>query len=86
MIKSPIPIHPGIVLAEVYMKDMGLTMSALAALCKLSRGTISTVINKKAAVSPKTAVKLEQALGMRAEVWVRMQAEYDLNVAREKPR
>ena len=86
MIKNPTPIHPGIVLAEVYMKDMGFTISAIAVLCKCSRGTISAIINKKAAVSPRTAVMLEQALGMRAEVWVRMQAEYDLKVAREKPR
>lgn len=61
MIKNPKPLHPGVVLNEVYMKEMGLR-----------------------SISPEFAISLEKVLGTTAELWVRIQAEYDLWVARKK--
>lgn len=84
MIKNVKPLHPGVVLAEIYMKEMGLNQTALAVLCGCSHRKINEIVNQKRAVSAEFAIHLEKVLGTTAEMWVRMQAEYDLWVAREK--
>jgi addiction module HigA family antidote len=84
MIKNPKPLHPGVVLAEIYMKEMGLTQTALAELCGCSHRKINEIVNQKRAISADFAIELEKAIDTTAEMWVRMQAEYDLWVAREK--
>ncbi len=84
MIKASKPLHPGLVLREVYMKEMGLTHTTLAKLCGCSHRKINEIVNQKRAISPEIAIELEEALGTTAEMWVRMQADYDLWVAREK--
>ncbi len=84
MIKNPKPMHPGVVLNEIYLKEMGLNQSQLAVKCKCSPRKINEIVNGKRAVSPEFALILEKVLGTTAEMWVRIQAEYDLWMARKK--
>jgi len=83
MIKNPKPLHPGQVLSEIYMAEMGLNQSQLAAKCKCSPRKINEIVNGKRAISPEFAIQLEKVLGTTAEMWVRIQAEYDLWQARK---
>ena len=84
MISNPSPLHPGKVLSEVYMSQMDLNQTALAKLCGCSPRKINEIVNGKRAISPSFAIVLERVLGTTAEMWVRMQAEYDLWEARQK--
>ncbi len=84
MIKNPKSMHPGLVLSEVYMQEMGLNQSQLAKKCKCSPRKINEIVNGKRSISPDFAIILEDVLGTTAEMWVRIQAEYDLWVARKK--
>ena len=84
MISNPLPLHPGVVLAEIYMKEMGLNQSTMAKLCECSHRKINEIVNAKRAISPSFAIVLESKIGTTAEMWVRMQAEYDLWEARQK--
>lgn len=84
MITNPLPMHPGKVLEEVYMSEMGLNQTTLANLCDCSPRKINEIVNGKRGVSPSFAIVLEEKLGTSAEMWVRMQAEYDLWKARQK--
>ncbi|MGE5086997.1 MAG: HigA family addiction module antitoxin [Bacillota bacterium] len=84
MIKNPKPMHPGVVLSEVYMSEMGLNQSQLAERCACSPRKINEIVNGKRAISPEFALVLERVLGTSAEMWVRIQAEYDLWLARKK--
>lgn len=84
MIENPLPLHPGKVLAEVYMAELGLNQSSLASLCECSHRKINEIVNGKRGISPSFAIVLEEKLGTTAEMWVRMQAEYDLWEARQK--
>ena len=84
MISNPSPLHPGKVLSEVYMSQMDLNQTALANLCGCSPRKINEIVNGKRAISPAFAIVLESVLGTTAEMWVRMQAEYDLWEARQK--
>ncbi len=83
MIKNPKPMHPGQVLEEVYMNEMGLNQTALAKLCGCSPRKINEIVNGKRGISPSFAIVLEKVLKTTAEMWVRMQAEYDLWEARQ---
>jgi antitoxin HigA-1 len=84
MIKNPKPMHPGVVLNEIYMREMGLNQSQLAEKCRCSPRKINEIVNGKRAISPDFALVLERVLGATAEMWVRIQAEYDLWVARKR--
>jgi addiction module HigA family antidote len=84
MIRNPLPMHPGEVLAHVYMMQMNLNQTTLANLCECSPRKINEIVNKKRGISPSFALTLEKKLGTSAEMWVRMQAEYDLWEARQK--
>ena len=84
MIKNPSPMHPGKVLSEVYMSQLDLNQTALAKLGGCSPRKINEIVNGKRGISPSFAIILESVLGTSAEMWVRMQAEYDLWDARQK--
>jgi len=83
MIKNNRPLHPGIVLNEIYMKEMNLNQSQLANLCGCLPRKVNEIVNGKRSISPEFALTLEKVLKTSAEMWVRMQAEYDLWVTRE---
>ena len=82
MIRNPKPMHPGQVLSEIYMTEMGLNQTRLAEKCGCSPRKINEIVNGKRAISPQFAIQLEEVLGTTAEMWVRIQAEYDLWQAR----
>jgi len=71
-------------LSEIYMKEMNLNQTELASLCHCSPRKINEIVNEKRGISPSFAIILEKVLDTSAEMWVRMQAEYDLWEARQK--
>ncbi len=71
------PAHPGEIVQE-YMEGLGLTVSALAAHLKITRANLSRMIHGKAGVSAEMALRLSEAFGTTPEVWIRLQANYDL--------
>jgi len=77
------PAHPGEVLREYLPEDM--TVSDAAHCLGVSRQTLSALLNKRSGVSAEMALRLSRALGTSAEMWVSMQAAYDLWEARQKP-
>ncbi len=83
MIKNPKPMHPGQILSEIYMSELGLNQTDLAKICKCSPRKINEIVNGKRSISPSFAIVLEQALSTTAEMWVRMQAGYNLWQARQ---
>ena len=77
-------MHPGQVLDEIYMTELGLNQTQLADRCGCSPRKINEIVNGKRAISPEFAIELEKVLGTTAEMWVRMQAEFDLWQARQR--
>jgi addiction module HigA family antidote len=66
------------------MTEMGLNQTQLAKICGCSHRKINAIINGKRGISPQFAIVLETVLGTSAEMWARMQAEYELCEARLK--
>ena len=69
------PPHPGEVLKE-YLE--GFTVTAAAKHLGVTRTALSRILNGAAGISPEMALRLEAAIGTSAEMWVGMQANYDL--------
>jgi addiction module HigA family antidote len=76
MIKG-LPAHPGEIIQE-YMEGLGLTVTGLAVHLKITRANLSRMIHGKTGVSAEMAVRLSEAFGTSPDVWIRMQANYDL--------
>jgi len=72
------PPHPGEILQELWLEPLGLSITKAAEHLKVSRKTLSEIINGKAAISPEMAVRLEMAFGKSARSWLGHQAEYDV--------
>jgi addiction module HigA family antidote len=79
------PAHPGEIVQE-YMEGFGLTVSGLAAHLKITRANLSRMIHSKTGISAEMAVRLSEAFGTSPEVWIRLQANYDLAKAMSKRR
>lgn len=77
------PSHPGAVLRD-YLGDLSVTEAA--ARLGVTRTALSRILNGSAGISADMALCLRDALGTSAEMWINMQAQYDLWQAEKKPR
>jgi addiction module HigA family antidote len=78
------PIHPGEILAEEFLKPSELSANALAKTLGVPVTRISEIIRGRRGVSADTALRLARYFGTSAELWLGLQAEYDLRVARRE--
>ena len=76
------PAHPGEVLREYLPED--LSVAEAAKRLGVTRQALSALINGRAGVSAAMALRLEAALGTSAEMWLGMQANYDLCQVRQQ--
>jgi len=79
------PPHPGELLREDVIVQLGLSVTETAERLGMSRAAFSRVINGKAAISPDLAIRLERAGVSTARAWLAMQLNYDLARAMEHP-
>lgn len=75
------PIHPGEVLLEDFMKPLKLSQYRLAKDIGVPALRISQIVRGQRAVTADTALRLARYFGTSANVWMRLQARYDLEVA-----
>jgi addiction module HigA family antidote len=72
------PPHPGEVIREDVLAELGLTVAEAASRLGVSRVTLSRVLHGHAGVSPNLAVRLERAGVGTARAWLAMQSNYEL--------
>ena len=78
------PAHPGEVLRELYLEPLQLTIADAAEALGVNRNTIADLIKGRSRVSTPMALRLAKAFGTTAELWLNMQQNYDLWIARKK--
>ena len=76
-------IHPGEMLLEEFLRPLGLPQSAVADELGISRNRLNELVLGKRSVTADTALRLEQRFGMPARFWLHLQADYDLQIARD---
>jgi addiction module HigA family antidote len=82
MVKKLAPLHPGEVLREEFLVPLEMSPGALARACGVPRTRIERLANETTPVTADTALRLGQALGTSAELWLNLQTDFDLQVAR----
>lgn len=76
--------HPGEILREEVIKVNNLTIIKAAELLKVTRPTLSNILNCKASITPNMAIRIEKVFGGNASLWLRLQATYDLRKAEKE--
>ena len=76
------PIHPGEILLGEFMKPMEISINRLAREIHVSPGRISAIVNGKRAITADTALRLSRYLGTSSDLWMGLQGEFDLRVAK----
>ncbi|WP_249051437.1 HigA family addiction module antitoxin [Cellulomonas fimi] len=76
------PVHPGEILREDVLGDLGLGVSEAASRLGVSRVALSRVLHGHARISPNLAVRLEEAGVGTARAWLAMQSAHDLAAER----
>jgi addiction module HigA family antidote len=72
------PPHPGEILKEDYLQPLGLTITEAADGLGIARKNLSAIINGKAGISPEMAMRLSKAFDTTPDLWLNLQANYDL--------
>lgn len=80
---SFIPIHPGEIVKEE-LEYRGISQKHFAEVIDVSYTMLNDILNGKRPVSTDFALTIEAATGISAELLVRMQLRYNLQVARSK--
>ncbi len=83
MAKQLDPISPGEILAEEFLKPLGVSQNRLAREIAVPVARINDIIHARRGISADTALRLGRFFGTSAEFWLNLQARYDLKLARQ---
>jgi len=74
-------IHPGEMIKDE-IEFRGISQKALAAEIGLPASVLNEVLNGKRAVTTEYALLLEAALGIEADLWLKLQSDYNKQIAK----
>lgn len=72
------PSHPGSILRLHYLEPFGISVTDLAKDLRLSRKTVSKILNEHGTITPDIALRLSRAFDTTPELWLNLQKNYDL--------
>ncbi len=76
-----LPVHPGEVLLEEFLKPMGLSQNRLALSIGVHPRRINEIVLGKRGVTADTALRLARFFDTSPELWLGLQKDYELDVA-----
>jgi addiction module HigA family antidote len=77
------PVHPGTILREEFLEELGLTPYAVAKACKMPRSKLERIVRGDLGISGDTAVRLGRFFGTSDRFWMNLQATYEVMKARQ---
>lgn len=77
-----IPTHPGEVLREEFLAELGIPQLQLAGKLGITVQRVNEIVNGKRGITPETAWLFAGAFGTTPEFWMNLQNQYDLARAR----
>ncbi|MGH7482950.1 MAG: HigA family addiction module antitoxin [Longimicrobiales bacterium] len=70
------PSHPGAVVS-LELKELGLSITEAARRLRVSRRSLSELVNERRGVSPEMALRLGRFFGNGTELWLNLQMRHD---------
>ena len=77
------PVHPGEIIKEDILPSVGLSVSAAARSLGVSRQMLHDILAERKPLSAVMCLKLARLFGSSPEVWMRLQAAYDIKKAEQ---
>jgi antitoxin HigA-1 len=74
------PVHPGEILREELMKPLGLSINRVARDLRVPVTRMSEIVNGRRSITADTALRLSRYFGSSPQLWMNLQAAYDLEV------
>jgi antitoxin HigA-1 len=78
------PVHPGEVLLEEFLKPMNLSQNQMALALRVPARRINEIIHGKRRITADTALRLARYFNMSPRFWLGLQMDYDLDVAEDE--
>src|ERR1039457_3211950 len=78
------PVHPGEILREEFMIPLKLNRHKLAIALRVPAPGVYEIVKEERAVSTEMARRLALIFGTTPDLWVNLQAHFDLEIARDK--
>lgn len=75
-----LPIHPGEVLLEEFLKPMGISQYRLAKDTSVDPRRINEIVHGQRSITADTALRLSRFFGTSERFWLNLQARYDLEL------
>jgi addiction module HigA family antidote len=79
-----LPVHPGEVLLEDFLKPMGLSQNRLALSIGVHPRRINEIVLGKRGITADTALRLAKFFGTSPELWLGLQKDYELDMAMDE--
>ena len=77
-------MHPGEVLREEFLVPLKMSAGALAKACGLPRTRIERIVGEQTGITADTALRLAKALGTTPQLWLNLQNDYDMQIAKRE--
>ena len=77
------PVHPGEILKEDVLPSVGLSVTAAAKALGVSRQMLHDILAQRRPLSAVMCLKVARLFGSTPELWMRLQAVYDLKMAEQ---
>ena len=78
------PVHPGEILLEEFMKPLGISQYRVSKDIGVQPRRINEIVHGKRAVTADTALRLARYFGTSEGFWMNLQSHYDLEKARDR--
>jgi len=75
------PVHPGEILKEEFLEELGLSAGKLAKALRVPRTRIERIVRREMGVTADTATRLSKYFGTSPEFWLNLQRGFDLGIA-----
>ncbi len=82
--KKMLPLHPGEILLEEFLKPMGLSQNRVALDIRVPARSINEIVQGKRRITADTALRLARYFKMSPQFWLGLQIDFDLDVAEDK--
>jgi len=78
------PIHPGEILEQEFLADLGVSQYRLAKEISVPPRRINEIVHGLRGISADTALRLARYFGTTGQFWMNLQARYDLEIERNR--
>ena len=82
--KKIVPIHPGEILMEEFLKPMSISQYKLAKDISVPARRINEIVHGQRAISADTALRLGKYFGMSPQFWINLQSHYELEMEEDR--